>query len=162
MPATVSNLRDLFLVALSDILFVERMLSFEVLPDLLKRVHDPELTRGLAEHLEQTKRHVERVEQTFRAVGAEPSSAHSPPFVGLKDQHSELAENVKSERLADALHAHAAAHTEHYEIAAYRTLIALATELDIGEAMEALEGNLADEEQALEAVEKALAALTRS
>ena len=81
MPATVSNPRDLFLVALSDILFVERMLSFEVLPELLKQVRDPSLSGGLAEHLEETKRHVERVEAAFLAVGAEPSSAHSQPFV---------------------------------------------------------------------------------
>lgn len=161
MPPTVSNPRDLFLVALSDILFVERILSFEVLPELLKQVRDPDLARALAEHLEQTKRHVSNVEAAFRAVQAEPSSAHSPPFVGLKDQHAQLAGSIKDPRLADALHAHAAAHTEHYEIASYRTLVALATELGADDARHALKANLAEEESALETVEKALAALTR-
>ena len=83
MPLTVSNPRDLLLVELADILFVERMLSFEVLPELLKQVSDPELTAALAEHLAQTKSHVTNVERAFEAVGAEPSSQHSPPFVGL-------------------------------------------------------------------------------
>ena len=160
MPATVSNPRDLFLVALSEILFVERMLSFEVLPELQKQVHDPDLGRALAEHLEETKRHVENVEAAFRAVGAEPSSAHSPPFVGLKDHHSQLAGNTKDDRLADVLHAHAAAATEHYEIASYRTLVALARELGVDDARKALESNLSDEEGALKALEKALGSLT--
>ena len=159
MPLTVSNPRDLFLVALSDILFVERMLSFEVLPDMLKEVHDPELAGGLAEHLEETKRHVTNVEAAFRAVEAEPSSAHSPPFTGLKDQHSELSGSVMDHALADVLHAHAAAHTEHYEIASYRTLIALAKRLGADGAREPLEANLADEERALRTVEEALGRL---
>src|SRR4051794_12966855 len=90
MPLTVSNPRDLLLVELADILFVERMLSFEVIPELLKQVSDPQLGGTLAEHLEQTKRHVINVEAAFRAAGAEPSSNHSKPFVGLKEQHAEI------------------------------------------------------------------------
>jgi ferritin-like metal-binding protein YciE len=160
MPLTVSNPRDLYLVALSDILFVERMLSFEVLPELLKQVEDAELNKALAEHREQTHAHAERVERAFRLVGAEPSSAHSPPFVGLSEQHEELAGSVKDPRLADAFHAMAAAHTEHYEIAAYRALVALARALEQGEAVGLLEANLAEEEAALERAEAAVARLS--
>ena len=160
MPLTVSNPRDLYLVALADILFVERMLSFEVLPELLRQVSDAELATALAEHREQTREHAERVERAFRLVGAEPSSGHSPPFVGLKDQHEELADGIRDERLADVFHAMAAAHTEHYEIAAYRALVVLARALDQGEAAELLERNLAEEEAALERAETAVARLS--
>jgi ferritin-like metal-binding protein YciE len=160
MPLTVSNPRDLYLVALSDILFVERMLSFEVLPQLMQQVEDAELAKALAEHREQTRAHAERVERAFRLVGAEPSSAHSPPFVGLKEQHEEVAGSVKDPRLADAFHAMAAAHTEHYEIAAYRALIALARALEQEEAAGLLEANLADEKAALEAADAAVARLS--
>jgi ferritin-like metal-binding protein YciE len=159
MPPTVSNPRDLFLVELADILFVERMLSFEVLPELLKQVGDPELTGALAEHLEQTKRHVTNVEQAFAAVGAEASSAHSPPFVGLKDQHAELSGGIKAASLGDLLHAAAAIHTEHYEIAAYRHLRLLARALRNEEAERLLAENLGDEEQALERLDAAAGAL---
>src|SRR3954452_7512738 len=148
MPLTVSNPRDLLLVELADILFVERMLSFEVIPELLKQVSDPQLAGALAEHLEQTKRHVANVEAAFRAVGAEPSSSLSKPFVALKDQHSQVGGGIKATALADLWHAAAAIHTEHYEIAAYRQLRLLAGQMGLREVDELLATNLRDEEQA--------------
>ena len=160
MPLTVSNPRDLFLVELADILFVERMLSFQVLPQLLAEVSDPELTSALAEHLAQTKRHVANVEQAFTLVEAEPSSDHSPPFVGLKDQHSEIAGSIKNPRLADLWHATAAIHTEHYEIVAYRQLRLLARALGNEEVDRLLAENLGEEEQALARLEEVARAIS--
>ncbi len=58
MPATISNPRDLYLVLLADILFVERMLSDEVLPKMLAQVETPILAGSLPEHLQETKQHV--------------------------------------------------------------------------------------------------------
>ena len=159
MPLTVSNPRDLLLVQLADILFVERLLSFEVLPELLKKVSDPDLGGALAEHLEQTKRHVSNVEAAFRVVGAEPSSNLSRPFVGLKEQHSQVAGDIKARPLADLWHAASAIHTEHYEIAAYRQLRALARLMGLDELDELLVANLRDEEQALERLEGAAASV---
>jgi ferritin-like metal-binding protein YciE len=162
MGLTVSNPRDLLLVELADILFVERLLSFEVLPELLKQVSDPQLVGALAEHLEQTKRHVGNVEAAFRAVGAEPSSSLSKPFVGLKDQHAQIASSVKAAGLADLWHAAAAIHTEHYEIAAYRQLRSLASALGLEELDRLLAENLRDEEEALERLERAADAMSAS
>ena len=92
MPLTVSNPRDLLLLELGDILFVERMLSFEVLPELLKQVNDPELAGALAEHLEQTKRHVANVEQAFRAAmaRADGTCQHQHRAASLTDRASLL------------------------------------------------------------------------
>jgi ferritin-like metal-binding protein YciE len=148
VPASVSNPRDLYLTVLSDMLFVERMLSFEVLPGLLEKANDPSLTGALAEHLEQTKAHVKRVEAAFGAVGAETSSSSSPPFVGLTEQHEQLTQAAVEPALGDVIHAHAALHTEHYEIAGYRLLIALA-DACAPQALVGLRENLADEEHAL-------------
>jgi ferritin-like metal-binding protein YciE len=155
MPLTVSNPRDLLLVELADILFVERLLSFEVLPELLKQVTDPELTAIVADHLTQTKRHVANVERAFEAVEAEPSSNHSPPFVGMKDQHSEIAGSIKAPALDDLWHASAAIHTEHYEIAAYRQLRLIAEALGNQRLDQLLAENLGDEQQALDRLEEA-------
>jgi hypothetical protein len=82
MPATMSNPRDVYLALLGDLLFVERTLSFETLPQMLADAGDPALARAMAEHLEQTKAHVGRVEQAFRSAGAEASSNHSLPVAG--------------------------------------------------------------------------------
>ena len=159
MPLTVSNPRDLLLLQLADLLFVERQLSFQLLPELLAKVSDPDLAGVLADHVEPTKRHAERLEDVFRSLGAEPSSSHSPPFTGLVDQHSELAGNIVAPTLADLFHAAAAAHTEHHEIAAYRALVPLARALGDGAAVELLETNLADEQHALAELELAVGRL---
>jgi ferritin-like metal-binding protein YciE len=153
MPPTLSNPRDLLLTTLAEALFIERMLSFEVLPEMLKAVSDDELAGHLATHLQETKRHVEAVEAAFRAVGAEPSSAHSLPFGGLIDQHEQLASSAKSPVLVDAVHAHAAAQVEQYEIRGYRTLLSLAAAIDAGDVVALLEPVLADEEHALQHVD---------
>jgi ferritin-like metal-binding protein YciE len=159
MPMTVSNPRDLFLTVLSDLLFVERQLAFEVLPELIKEVADPELAHGLAEHLAQTKRHAQDLEHVFRSVGAEPSSDHSFAFGGLQEQRSARAGSIVTLRLKDVFNATAATHTEHYEIAAYQTLIALADSIGTDETRATLERNLDDERQALTLLEQAIGRL---
>ena len=54
------------------------------------------------------------------------------------------------------LHVAAAAHTEHYEISAYHSLITAAEMLGEPEAIRLLEQNLHEEEEALEKLEKAI------
>jgi ferritin-like metal-binding protein YciE len=159
MPPTLSNPRDLLLTALADALFVERMLSFEVLPQMVQSAGDGELAAHLEAHLQETRRHVEAVEAAFRVVSAEPSAAHSMPFPGMTDQHGQLVANAKTPELADVVHAHAAAQVEHYEIRGYRTLLALAQAMDAGDVVALLEPVLADEEQALQHVDAELGRL---
>lgn len=153
---TVSNPRDLFLTMLSDLMFVERQQAFEVLPELLKEVADPELAHGLADHLAQTKRHARDLEDVFRSVGAEPSSDHSFALAGLLEQRSARAGSIVTLRLKDVFNATAASHAEHYEIAAYQTLIVLAGSIGNDEARATLERNLDDERQALTLLEQAI------
>jgi ferritin-like metal-binding protein YciE len=161
MPATMSNPRDVYLTLLGDMLYVERTLSNEVLPSMLGEIHDPSLAGVLAEHLEETKAHVGRVEQAFRAAGAETSSNHSLPFGGLVEQHSELSKSAVATQLADVLHLDAALHTEGYEIASYRVLIALADTV-APEALGSLRENLAEEEEAEARLRKLLGELARA
>jgi ferritin-like metal-binding protein YciE len=154
MPGQLSNPRDLLLQRLGDILWVERMLAFEVLPQLYRQVQTQSLKRGVEAHLEQTRAHVDRVEQAFRRFEAEPSSNLSPPVAGLQSGHEEIAGQIVEPRLADLFHATAAAHTEHYEIAAYRALVALAGALGDATAVELLRRNLDDEQEMLKELEK--------
>jgi ferritin-like metal-binding protein YciE len=161
MPTTVSNPRDLYLVLLCDILFVERRLAVDVLPELIESVRDPELSAALGEHLEQTREHAARLEPAFRAVGAEPSATSSRPFVALAEQHAAQAASIVNATLADAWHAAAAAHTEHYEIAAYAALIPLAGALGATDAADGLAATLEEERLALSRLEHAHDRLAR-
>jgi ferritin-like metal-binding protein YciE len=122
----LSSPRDLFLHLLAEMLWVERMLVFEVLPSLRKQVQSESLAAAVEEHLAQTRGHVTRVEEVFRALGAEPVSARSAPAAVLASEHEETAGKIAEPRLADLFHAGAAIHTEHLEIAAYDVLLELA------------------------------------
>jgi ferritin-like metal-binding protein YciE len=138
--------RDLFLQLLAEVLWVERMLVFEVLPRLLEQVQSESLAAAVEEHLAQTGGHVTRVEEVFRALGAEPVSARSAPAAALAAEHEETAGKIAEPRLADLFHAGAAITTEHYEIASYDVLLELAPET----ARESLAQNREEEAQALE------------
>jgi ferritin-like metal-binding protein YciE len=142
----LSSPRDLFLQLLAEMLWVERMLVFEVLPSLLKQVQSESLAATVEEHLAQTRGHVTRVEEAFRALGAEPVSARSAPAAALASEHEETAGKIAEPRLADLFHAGAAITTEHYEIASYDLLLELAPEA----VREALAQNRDEEVQALE------------
>jgi ferritin-like metal-binding protein YciE len=125
-----------------------------VLPKLHGAVQSEGLAATVAEHLEQTKEQGARLEEVFRAVGAEPSSNLSPPLEKLAAHHDELAESVADDRLADVFHAAAAATTEHHELAAYDALLALAPAVELaGDARALLERNRAEEAEALRRLE---------
>jgi ferritin-like metal-binding protein YciE len=125
-----------------------------VLPELQKAVTSEGLAAAVAEHLEQTREHGPRLEEVFRAVGAEPSSNLSPPVEKLAEHHDELAESFTDDRLADVFHAAAAATTEHHELAAYDTLLALAQAVELpDDARGLLERNRSEEEKALRRLE---------
>jgi ferritin-like metal-binding protein YciE len=127
MPSTtISNPRDLVVQLLGELLYVERRLADAVLRELQQAVVDDELTAALAHHREQTKEHAERIEAAFRRLSVAPTSNLSRAFDSAVAQHDELAEAFKEPRLADLFHAQAALQTEHWEMAAYRTLLPLA------------------------------------
>jgi len=162
MPATqVSSPRDLLVQLLGELLFVERRLADGVLAQIAFAVSDADLRAALEEHRLQTKRHADRIENLFRTIGIAPTSNLSRPFESAVAQHDELQTAVKSSTLADVFHAQAALHTEHWEIAAYTTVITLGESLDLDDALEPLRESLEDEVRARDDVARAIARLTQ-
>ena len=146
MSDKLSSPRDLFLQLLAEMLWVERMLVFEVLPSLHEQVQSESLAAAVEEHLAQTRGHVTRIEEAFRALGAEPVSARSAPVAALTAEHEETAGKIAEPRLADLFHASAAITTEHFEIAGYDVLLQLAP----AGVAEPLEQNRREEAEALD------------
>ena len=107
---------------------MERRLADAVLRDLEQAVRDDELTELLAQHREQTTEHAERIETAFRRLSVAPTSNLSRSFESAVAQHDELAQAIEEPRLADLFHAQAALQTEHWEMAAYRTVLRLVDE----------------------------------
>lgn len=138
------------LEGLGELLWIERTLSFEVLPPTVEEVADTELKEALASHLEETRRHATRVEEAFRRAGAEPAASRSGALAGLHAQQER--QTVTEQVLRDLLHATAAARVEHLELGLYDPVIELARTLDDGECAALLAENRAEEEKALERV----------
>jgi ferritin-like metal-binding protein YciE len=107
-------------------------------------VADDELKTVLERHRDETKQHPDRIETVFRRLEIAPTSNLSRPFESAVAEHAELAPSVVDARLADLYHAQAALHTEHWEVASYRTVLALLP----GELRDLLRPSLEDEGRA--------------
>jgi len=151
---SVVNPRDLLLKQLAELLWIERTLFFEVLPDVHDAAHSPELQTLLTEHRSETRTHCSRVEDAMRSAGAEPASAASPPLAKLKEQHDSEAQQITHPLLRDVFHCAGAVRTEHYELACYDAAIGLARQLGVKEAAGLLEQNRDEDASALEKLEK--------
>jgi ferritin-like metal-binding protein YciE len=148
----ITTPRELFLHELGDMLYVEEKLEQEVLPTLMQQVRDTKLRQGFEKHLQQTRQHVENVEEAFERLGEQPRSEECIGFEGLKREHQQLAGQTSAE-LVDLVAAGSAARTEHYEIVAYEGLITKARALGEREVVDLLEKNLKDDKETARQVE---------
>jgi ferritin-like metal-binding protein YciE len=154
MSGTIVNPRDLLLKQLSELLWIERTLFFEVIPAVHDAARDARLQQALTEHRTQTRLHCVRVEEAVRVAGAEPAAARSPAFERLKEQHEEDAQAITHPVLRDVFHCAGVARTEHFELACYDAAVPLARELRLGETARLLEQNRGDDADALKQVER--------
>ena len=153
--ATIAEPRDLLLTELQSMLYVEQRLADDVLPELQRQITHDDFKADVQEHLEETRRHVTNLERAFELLGQEPKPDKSHAVDGLVAQHEKVAKNIKSDDLLDLFDASAAAKTEHFEIAAYESMITSAVALGESEIVSLLEENLDEEKAALKKVEKA-------
>jgi ferritin-like metal-binding protein YciE len=70
---TKNSLRGLYLDELKDIYGAEKQLT-KALPKMVKAAASEELRNGFTEHLQQTRGHVERLEQIFEAWASVPAA----------------------------------------------------------------------------------------
>jgi ferritin-like metal-binding protein YciE len=149
MPATkVSNSRDLLVQLLGELLFVERRLADSVIQELASAAKSEELREALEQHRTETTQHAVRVEVAFRQIGVAPTSNLCRPFESAVAQHDDLQRAIVGPKLADFFHAQAALQTEHWEIASYTAILALANSMGLDGELGGLRTSLMEEEQA--------------
>ena len=111
-------LKDLYINELKDLYDAENRLV-KALPKLAKASTSDKLRSGLEAHLEQTRGHVDRLEEIFDALDEKPSGKKCPGMMGLIKEGEEMMEEDFKEEVMDAALISAAQRVEHYEIAAY-------------------------------------------
>jgi ferritin-like metal-binding protein YciE len=123
-----SELREVFIDELKDIYSAETQLV-KALPKMAKAANSDALKNGFLGHLEQTKGHVERLKEIFASLGEKPTGKHCKGMEGLVEEGSEAAQEDYEGDAMDAALIGAAQRVEHYEIAAYGTVRAMAAKL---------------------------------
>ena len=66
----IKTMNDLFVHQLQDIYYAEKQLV-KALPKMAEKATDEHLKEGFLTHLEETRTHVQRLEEVFRMHGAE-------------------------------------------------------------------------------------------
>jgi ferritin-like metal-binding protein YciE len=145
--AKLEGLHDLFLEQLKDMYDSEKQI-IKALPKMIKEAENAQLKRALEEHLEETRGHVERLERVFESVESKARGQHCPGMEGIIDEGKELLEKDAEPAVRDAGIIASAQRVEHYEMAAYGTLIAYAKDMGHREATTLLQQTLKEEEAA--------------
>jgi len=143
----IATMDDLLLHGLKDVFYAENQIV-KALPKMIDKATNRDLTKGLSQHLEETKKQIDRLEQVFGLLGAEPKGVKCPAINGLIDEADEVAGEVADKDVLDAAIVGAAQAVEHYEMARYGTLIAWADELGRDDVARLLNTNLKEEKAA--------------
>lgn len=140
----MKNLNDLFEHQLKDLYDAENQLV-KALPKMKKHAVSDKLKKAFYSHLEETKTHVERLENICDQLGIDPSGEKCKAMEGLiKEAESFLKEDV-DKKVMDAGLIAEAQRVEHYEIAGYGTAVRFAQELGHDDIADQLKETLDEE-----------------
>ena len=114
---------------------------------MAKGAENEQLRTAFEEHLEQTKTHVERLEQVFSLVGKAALAEHCKGMEGLIEEGADLLEEDADAMVKDAALIGAAQKVEHYEISGYGTVCTLAEMIGQQEAAGILKQTLNEEKK---------------
>lgn len=144
--AEMGTLHEAFVEELRDTYDAEKQLT-KALPKMAKAANSPELRQAIETHLEETRHQVERLEQVFESIEEKARGKHCDGIAGIIQEAQAIMQEDFDEPTADACLIAAGQRAEHYEIAAYGTLVAWARAMGHDDAADLLQETL-DEEKA--------------
>ena len=144
--AEAGTLHDAFLDELRDLYDAEKQLT-KALPKMAKAAHSPDLRSAFEDHLEETKGHVERLEEVFESLDEKAKGKHCDGIAGIIEEGKTVMDEDMDEATMDARLIAAGQRAEHYEMAAYGTVVAWARDMGHADAERLLQETL-DEEKA--------------
>ncbi|MGF6698203.1 ferritin-like metal-binding protein YciE [Paraburkholderia sp. MM5496-R1] len=138
------TLKDLFIHSLSDIYSAEKQMT-KSLPRMARAATNPGLRSAFETHLEETQGQIERIDQVVEASGIKLKRVKCVAMDGLVEEGQEQIDEIEKGPVLDTALIAAAQKVEHYEIAAYGSLIALAKQLGETAAVTLLNETLQEE-----------------
>jgi ferritin-like metal-binding protein YciE len=140
------TLRDAFVDELRDSYDSEKQL-IKALKKMAKAAKADELRSAFESHLEETQGQVERLEQVFGLLDEKVKGKHCDGIAGIIEEGSSVMEEDFDDATMNACLIASGQRAEHYEMAAYGTLVAWARVLGLDDAADLLQQTL-DEEKA--------------
>ena len=140
----VTSIEDLFVNELRDIYSAEKQLT-RALPRMAKAAKHAELREAFETHLEETRGQIERLDQVFEQLDLPKRAKKCEAMEGLIEEARSNMEELDDKALLDVGMIISAQKVEHYEIAGYGSLVALAKQLGHQEAADLLEQTLSEE-----------------
>jgi ferritin-like metal-binding protein YciE len=148
MQSEETMLKELFIEELRDIYWAEKHLT-KALPKMKKAATSQELATAFEDHLAVTEKHIERAEQVFELLDMTPRAKKCEAMEGLvKEAQNVMEELPKGSAVIDAGLIIAGQKVEHYEIAAYGSLLQLAKTMGENQIADLLKQTLDEEKQA--------------
>jgi ferritin-like metal-binding protein YciE len=144
--ADAGTLHDAFVDELRDAYDAEKQL-LKALPKMAKAASSPELRSAFESHLEETRGQVKRLEQVFETIDEPAKGKHCDGIAGIIEEGKSVMEEDFDDATMDACLIAGGQRAEHYEMAAYGTLVAWAQAMGHNEAAMLLQETL-DEEKA--------------
>jgi ferritin-like metal-binding protein YciE len=140
-------LKELFVDELKDIYWAEKHLM-KALPKMRKAATSEELATAFEEHLAQTENQVARIEEVFELLDMPARAKKCEAMDGLvKEAQNIMDELPKGTAVRDAGLIISAQKVEHYEIAAYGSLVQLAKTMGENEIADILYETLEEEKE---------------
>ena len=140
----MESLRDLFLDELRDMYHAEGQM-IKSLPRMAKKADSDELRTAFEQHLEETKKQQERLQEVFELFEEKPKTKVCKGMQGILEEGKEMMQEDIDADVLDAALIAAAQRAEHYEMAVYGTLRTYAQLLGEEEAANILQ-EILDEE----------------
>jgi ferritin-like metal-binding protein YciE len=152
--AKMTEMRELLTHELGDLLYAERRF-LTATRRLEREAEDPEIKARLEQHVGETEKQIERLDRAFQAIGEKAKAEKCEAAIGLREEHDSFkSEEKPSKEILQAFDLGSGLRVEHYEIAAYRSAIAVARVLGENECAEILGESLAEEESMANFIEK--------
>ncbi|RYD50598.1 MAG: ferritin-like domain-containing protein [Sphingobacteriales bacterium] len=138
------NMNDLFLHNLKDIYYAEKQI-YKTLPKMAKAAASTELQEAFEAHREETAVQIERLEEVFKILEKRAQGVVCEAIQGIIEEGKETMDDFGSSPVIDTALTGAGRAVEHYEIARYSVLCALAKQLGMKDAVKLLDQNLQEE-----------------
>jgi ferritin-like metal-binding protein YciE len=145
--ADAKTLHEAFIDELRDAYDAEKQL-LKALRKMAKKASSEDLTAAFEAHLEETRGHVDKLEQVFGTLDEKVRGKHCDGIAGIIEEGKSVMEEDFDAETMDACLIAGGQRAEHYEMAAYGTLIAWARVMGHTDAADLLEEILEEEKAA--------------